>query len=152
VGVGGAVVQRWLFPELHETWQFVILTLLGLVGSVIGTYLSGPADTAVLENFYKKTRPFGFWGPFKGCLSEATRKAMTREHTHDMIAIPFGLVWIVAMFLMPLEIIIRNWTALGWTSLFFLLSMVGLYKFWYLNLPPEPEKTNQDVKAEPVSE
>jgi hypothetical protein len=30
--------------------------------------------------------------------------------------------------------------------------MVGLYKFWYLNLPPEPEKTNQDVKAEPVSE
>jgi SSS family solute:Na+ symporter len=152
LGVGGAVVQRWLFPELHETWQFVILTSLGLVGSVIGTYLSGPADNAVLENFYKKTRPFGFWGPLKGCLSEATRKAMTQEHTNDMIAMPFGLVWIVAMFLMPLEIIIRNWTALGWTSFFFLVSLVGLYKFWYLNLPPLPEEKAQDVETEPASE
>ena len=58
----------------------------------------------------------------------------------------------VAMFLMPLEIIIRNWTALGWTSAVFLVSMVGLYKYWYLNLPPLPEETPQNVKAEPVSE
>ena len=77
---------------------------------------------------------------------------MTQEHTNDLIALPFGLVWIVAMFLMPLEIIIRNWTALGWTSAVFLVSMVGLYKYWYLNLPPVPEETAQDVKAEPVSE
>lgn len=152
LGVGGAVVQRWQFPELHETWQFVILTSMGLVGSIIGTYLSGPADRSVLENFYKKTRPFGFWGPLKGCLSDETRKAMTKEHTNDMIALPFAFVWIVTMFLLPLEIIIRNWTAFGWTFAVFLVSIVGLYKFWYLNLPPVPQETTEDLSPEPSGE
>jgi SSS family solute:Na+ symporter len=140
LGISSAVIQRWLMPEMPEQWQFVIHTLVGLVGSIIGTYLAGPTDKSVLENFYKVTKPFGFWGPFKQTLPDETRKAMKKEHTNDMIAVPFAFVWIVTMFLMPLQIIIRNWEALGVTAVVFIISMIGMYKFWYKNLPPEPAK------------
>ena len=138
MGIGSACIQRWLWEGMPEQSQFIIHTLMGLVGSIIGTYLSPATDRKVLENFYKITKPFGFWGPFKDILPDETRKAMKKEHTNDMIAVPFAFVWIVTMFLIPLEIIIRNWNALGITTVIFLISMVGLYKYWYKNLPPVP--------------
>ena len=143
VGVGGAIVQRAFWPGLPEQWQFVILTLMGLVGSVVGTYLAKPTDRKILENFYRITRPFGFWRPLKHIVSGDVQKAMAIEHRNDMIAIPFAFAWIVTMFLMPLEIIIRNWTAFSITLPIFMIAMAGLYKFWYKNLPPEPK----DVEA-----
>lgn len=159
MGVGSAVLQRWLMPEMPEQIQFVTHTLVGLIGSVIGTYLAGPTDEKVLENFYKITKPFGFWGRFKQTLPDETRKAMKKEHTNDMIAIPFAFVWIVTMFLMPLEIIIRNWQALSVTAIIFLVAMAGLYKFWYLNLPPDtapvsetPEIAPAETESESITE
>jgi hypothetical protein len=53
------------------------------------------------------------------------------------------------MFLMPLQIIIRNWQALGVTAVVFAISMVGMYKFWYKNLPPEPAKVNKSNGSNP---
>lgn len=150
MGVGSAVIQRWFMPEMPEQWQFVLHTLVGLVGSIIGTYLAKPTDEKVLENFYKVTKPFGFWGRFKQILSDETRKAMKKEHTNDMIAVPFAFVWIVTMFLLPLEIIIRNWEALGVTAVIFIISMAGMYKFWYKNLPPEPAKVSEANGSNPA--
>ena len=144
MGVGSAIVQRWFWPAMPEQWQFVTHTLVGLVGCIIGTLLYKPAQRTVLENFYRITKPFGFWAPLRSTLSEETHKAMRREHINDMIAMPIAFVWIVSMFLLPVEIIIRNWAALKITLPIFLLSVVGLYIFWYKNLPPEPEASVDD--------
>jgi Na+/proline symporter len=143
MGVGSAIVQRWIWPEMPEQWQFVIHTLVGLVGCIIGTFLYKPAERSVLEHFYKVTKPFGFWAPLRNTLSEETHKAMRKEHINDMIAMPIAFVWIVSMFLLPVEIIIRNWAALKITLPIFFLSVVGLYIFWYKNLPPEPAAENK---------
>ncbi len=134
-GIFGAVVQRLLWPELDERLQFLYLTAVGLVGSVVGTYLSKPDDPKVLEYFYMTTRPFGVWGPLKRKLSPELRRLTTREHVNDILAIPFALIWQVSLFLFPMLLLIGNyrgfWGALG----VFLLGLGGLYVFWFRNLP-----------------
>ncbi|MBN1480841.1 sodium:solute symporter [candidate division KSB1 bacterium] len=135
VGVLAAVLQRAFWPSLPEQWQFVGLTLISLVAAIIGTFASAPTDRNILENFYRITRPFGFWKPLRPILDDSTVKTMKKEHRNDLLALPFAFIWIVSMFLIPILFIMHQksiWHAL----IVFLISLAGLYKFWYKNLPP----------------
>ncbi len=136
VGLFAAVGQRILFPNLSEVWQFLLVGAIGLVGTVIGTYLTKPTDRKVLENFYRTTRPFGFWGPLKKILPEDVRSAMQREHRNDILAVPFTLLWHVTLLLLPMQLIIGTFKAFWITFALFVTALVGMYFFWYRNLPP----------------
>ncbi|MHB9071310.1 MAG: sodium:solute symporter family transporter [Sedimentisphaerales bacterium] len=151
VGMLGAILQRIFYPEMVEWQQFVIIGTIGLAGSVIGTYCSPPTPSAVLENFYKTTRPFGPWGPLKKILSPEVRVSMRREHINDMLALPFALGWMVSLFLLPMELLVRNFYAFGITLVVFLICLAGLYKFWYKNLPPatSPEQDAANISYTP---
>ena len=135
VGVLGAILQRAFWPGLPEEWQFTFLTLLSLVAAIAGTYLSSPTDENVLTHFYKTTRPFGFWGPMKGSLSNEVKQGMRKEHRNDLIALPFAFFCIVSMFLLPVLIIIRHTSAVCIAGAVFVVSLIGMYRFWYRNLP-----------------
>ncbi len=135
-GMFGALFQRLFFPAMLEWQQFVIIGMVGLVGSIIGTYCSPPTPKAILENFYKTTRPFGLWGPLEKTLSSEMRTSMKREHINDLIALPFAMGWMISLFMMPMELMVRNFSAFGATLVVFLICLAGLYKFWYKNLPP----------------
>jgi SSS family solute:Na+ symporter len=121
--------------ELSEVTQFLILTPVSLICAVIGTYLGAPTPHAVLQHFYHVTRPFGLWGDLANTLAPAVRSAMHREHRNDMLALPFAFVWMVTMYLCPMQFMIGQYQA-GLISLgLFLASLVGLYWFWYRPLP-----------------
>ncbi|MCE5340984.1 MAG: hypothetical protein LLF92_07640 [Planctomycetaceae bacterium] len=140
-GCVSAVVQRIFWPELPEQWQFIVLTVFATVCSVAGTYLTKPTDRAVLENFYKITRPFGFWNPLIHILPEDIRAKMKIEHKNDLLALPFTAVWLVAMFLMPMQLVVQQFKAFYITFGVFIVSVIGMYFFWYKNLP-----TDEDVQ------
>jgi len=90
----------------------------------------------VLENFYIKTRPFGLWGPFKNILPDKVRKSMEREHRNDFLAVPFTLLWQITLLLLPMQLIIHAFKAFAITFVFFVIGLVGMYVFWYRNMPP----------------
>ena len=136
-GTVSAVVQRIYWPELPEQWQFVTLTLFTLVCTVAGTYLTHPTEHDILVNFYKTTRPFGFWKPLQGVLSENEKAKMKKEHRNDLLAVPFVTTWLVTMFLMPMQLIIRQYGAFFITFSLFIVSVVFMYIFWFRNLPPK---------------
>jgi Na+/proline symporter len=136
MGLTGAVLQRLIWPDLDERLQFLLLSAVGLVGSIIGTYVSRPCDPAVLKHFYKTTRPFGIWGPLKRTLDPKTRAHMIREHRNDLIALPFTLGWHITLFMLPMQIIVRNMAAFRVTVVIFVVCLAGMYVFWYRNLPP----------------
>jgi Na+/proline symporter len=138
-GCVGAVVQRLFWPELPEQWQFVILTIFSAACSIIGTYISQPTERAVLENFYRITRPFGFWNPLIHILPEDVKTKMKREHLYDLLALPFAGTWLVTMFLMPMQLVIRQFRAFYFTLGLFILSVIFMYFFWYKNLPTEDD-------------
>lgn len=138
IGLVGTCAQRIFIPDMHPIWQFVFVVIIGSVGAVVGTFLSKPTEKAVIENFYRTTRPFGFWGKLKPILPEGVRKAMEREHRNDIIAIPFALGWHITLFMLPMQLIVRAYEAFWITLVIFCVCLVGMYFFWYKNLPPEP--------------
>ncbi len=132
-GMTAAIVQRLYWPDLTEQTQFVVLTLVSLVCTVLGTYAAAPADKKTLEHFYLTTRPFGFWGPFKRRLSPEIQTRLSREHTCDLLSLPFIFIWMVSLYLLPMQAMIRSWGAFSITLVFFLIGVAGIYQFWYKN-------------------
>ena len=112
------------------------MLMVGLVGAVAGTYLTKPTDPKVLEHFYKTTRPFGFWGHLKQTLSPQVRAEMVREHRNDLLAVPFTLGWQITLFLLPMQLVIHAFGAFWVTFAICTICLVGMYFFWYRNLPP----------------
>ena len=134
-GTISAVVQRVFWSGLPEQWQFVILTLFTAVFAIIGTYITKPTDKRTLENFYKITRPFGFWKPLQHVLDENIKAKMKKEHRNDLFAVPFVMTWLITMFLMPMQLIIRQYTSFLISLSLFIVSVIFIYIFWYKNLP-----------------
>ncbi|HSP41799.1 MAG TPA: hypothetical protein VLO11_02910 [Luteolibacter sp.] len=138
VGIAAAIVQRVLWPELNEVWQFIFVLTVGFVSSVAAALLTEPTDPQVLRKMYLETRPFGVWGHLKKSLTPEEHAKTSREHRNDLLALPFALVWQTTLFLAPMLFIIRNWTGFAGAAVICLGSFIGVYLIWYRNLP----KTN----------
>ncbi len=137
VGMAAAILQRWYFPDLDERWQFLTLGAIGTIASVIGTYLTAPDDDDVVARFYRITRPWGFWGPFKARLSEDDRLAMETEHRRDILCVPFAMIWQVTLFILPMQIIMHSWNSFYPTLGLCIIGLIGMYFFWFRHLPKE---------------
>jgi hypothetical protein len=118
-----------------EWLQFSLLAVIGFAASIIATYLSPPTNEKIIDNFYKTTRPFGFWKPFKNKLNPEIRLAMEKEHKNDLKSVPFNLVGQVLLFLMPMQLIIGTYQSFLISLPVFIICVIGMYYFWYSNLP-----------------
>lgn len=146
-GLLAAILQRIFAPGWDDLTKFGIILLVGFVGTIIGTLLTPPTDQKVLENFYKITRPFGFWKPFKKQLPEDLRVAMEKEHRNDLSALPFGLIFQVTLFMLPMQLIIHAYGTFWKIMGLFIIGVLGLYYFWYRNLPPRTKKEENEKKV-----
>ena len=135
VGMIAAIVQRFLFPDIVEWRQFILVSGLTLMAIIITTLLTSKTDEKVLRHFYKTTRPFGLWKPYKKLLPPDERKAMELEHRNDLLSLPFILLAQIALFLMPMQLIIHTYQTFWITFVIFMISVGGIYWFWYRNLP-----------------
>ncbi len=137
VGMTAAILQRLYFPELDSRLQFLFLGLIGTAASIIGTYLSAPEDHEVVARFYRITRPFGFWGPFRKALPEADRIAMQLEHRRDVMCVPFAMLWQICMFILPMQAVIGAWKPFVPTFILFCVGLTSMYFLWWRHLPKE---------------
>jgi Na+/proline symporter len=155
VGLLAAVLQRIVTPYLvahyprldvlyDERWLFCIILAIGFAATVAGTYLTRPTDPVVLERFYTTTKPFGLWGPLKKKLPVDVQIKMEKEHFFDIVSLPFAITWQVSLFLLPMQLIVRNFEAFGVTLAIFVVSLGGLYLFWYRKLPPANRESAYD--------
>jgi solute:Na+ symporter, SSS family len=69
-----AVLQRLFFPEWDDITKFMTILSVGFIGTIIGTLITPPTNHEVLKNFYLKTRPFGFWKPYKAILGRTCKR------------------------------------------------------------------------------
>lgn len=131
LGAIGAVLQRIFYPELPETTQFILTTCLSFVGTIGASLLTAPTPMPVLRHFYRTTRPFGWWKPLHNEITGEERVAMDRENRNDIIAVPFTLLWQVTLFLLPMELVIKSYTAFWCTLPLFLVGASGMFVFWW---------------------
>ena len=136
-GMIAAVLQRIFLPDIPEYSAFIITTVSSLIGMIIGTYSAPATDEAVLLEFYKRTRPFGFWGPIRKKISSQTMERINKENKRDIIATFFAVPWQVVLFLTGMSIILKRWDQFAWLLVVLAALSLGLYFKWFRHLSDE---------------
>jgi hypothetical protein len=135
---------------MNELYQFSLMTGLSFVGTIGLSYMTVATPMPVLRNFYKTTRPFGWWGPLRKEIEPSLFAKWRTEHKNDISALPFVLVAQVTLFLMPMQIVIKTYDAFFMTLPIFLAAAVGVYWFWWRNLPPKDNPGTD--RADPLAQ
>jgi Na+/proline symporter len=138
-GLVAAVLQRLILPDIPEYYAFTIASVSSLVGMLIGTFSSKPTEEAVLFEFYKRTRPFGFWGPVRKKLGTEVIEKINKENRRDILSTFFAVPWQVVLFLTGMAFILKSWTQFGVLSVILVILSVGLYFNWFRHLSTEVE-------------
>jgi len=136
-GMVAAVLQRIFLPEIPEYFAFMIATSASLVGMVAGTYAAEPTEEKVLLEFYKRTRPFGFWGPIRKKIDPQKINEINKENRRDIISTFFAVPWQIVLFLTGMTVIFKRWDEFIWLSVLLVVLSVGLYFNWFRHLSSE---------------
>ena len=136
-GMVAAVIQRIFLPAIPEYYAFIIATTSSLLGMVIGTYLSKPTPESVLLEFYKRTRPFGFWKPVRQKLAAAKLEEINKENRRDILSTFFAVPWQVVLFLTGMAVIMKRWDEFAWLLVLLVALSTGLYFNWFRHLSQE---------------
>jgi len=142
-GSTAAILQRIFFPDLSEWVQFPLITSISFGATILMSLATAQTPDKVVNHFYRTTRPFGLWGPFRRRLSHPEQTHVAREHRNDILSTVIALVWQVNLFMIPMQILTRNWTGVCCTGPIFILCSIGLYVFWWRNLPDKNEKSSE---------
>jgi solute:Na+ symporter, SSS family len=124
---------HWFGPVgLAEYIYAPIISLASLVGCLLGSLSTPATPAAVLEVFYTRVRPFGFWRPVRKSSAKTPEIAslpLTVAH------VSAGLFALVASFLSVFFLIGHYFTHFVVAIGVVLLGAVFLYHSWYRKLP-----------------
>jgi solute:Na+ symporter, SSS family len=127
------------FASLHSintdvTFVFPLVFLIALLGCVLGTLLTKAEDDEVLMEFYRRVRPWGFWGPVKEkVLADDPAFEPNPDFLRDMFNVAVGICWQVALVAMPIYVVIQSRNA--WIALAVVAVTTVILKFtWYDHL------------------
>lgn len=137
VGMTAAVLTKAFAGPIPEYTSFLIASGSSLAGCILGTLLSPATENTVLENFYRVTRPFGFWSHIRGSLPKAVQSKVNQENRRDIIATFFAVPWQVVLFLTGMMIVMKQWTNVLNLGFLLILLSAGLYWFWFRHLSKE---------------
>ena len=125
-GIEGVVPDIYLFP---------LVLLFSMLGCIVGTYLMPLENIEEVKNFYKKTNPWGFWGPIKKMVMQEDPGFIPNNALgRDVFNVLVGMVWQMAQVVIPIYFMIRDQQQLAiWAMLFFVSSWL-LKKYWWNKL------------------
>lgn len=136
-GAIAAISQTVFFPEFPYWGKFLYVAAIAFTWTIGGCLLTKPTDMETLVHFYKKTRPFGLWGPVRKHLLDEQLQYIDSENTRDVLSVPFAFFYQVMLFLIPMQIIIHSFSSLYWSLPIFVVSSLGMYFIWYKNQRPD---------------
>jgi Na+/proline symporter len=138
-GMAAAIVLPLVLGNPDVLWGlqtnlalFPIVLLISVAASILGTLLTAPEKDEVLMDFYKKVRPWGLWRP----IYEKVKKAdpnfeRNKDFPRDTVNVVVGIVWQMTFVLIPIYLIIKQFTGM-WINIALLLVTSIFLKFnWY---------------------
>jgi Na+/proline symporter len=129
--------------NLEVTVTFPLVLTLSLIGCLLGTLLTRPESDEVLMDFYRRVRPWGFWGPvLKKVLAEDPGFKRNKDFYRDMFNIVVGIVWQIALVALPLYIVIKEFDRAAITLGVILATSLILKFTWYDHLAEREVETD----------
>jgi hypothetical protein len=133
---------------------FPLTFAISLAGCLAGTWLTKPEDDEVLKDFYRRVRPWGFWGPV---LTKVRAEDLGFEHNkdfwRDMFNVVVGIIWQVSLVALPMYVVIQNFRNAAVTAVIVAVTSMVLKFTWYDHLKVREtfgETTDRKGAAEPI--
>jgi SSS family solute:Na+ symporter len=105
---------------------------LSLVGCLAGTWLTQPEDEEVLKDFYRRVRPWGFWGPILAKVrAEDPGFERNLDFWRDMFNVVVGITWQVSLVVLPIYIVIQKFRSAAVTGAIIAVTSIVLKFTWY---------------------
>ncbi len=129
-------------PQYQEYALFLIPSISSFMGCIIGTFLTKPTDLEVIDNFYKITRPFGFWGIVRKNLPANIQQKIHNENRRDILSTFIAIPWQLILFMLGITFMMKRWEIFGNLLLSFIMLSIALYFTWFKYLSKEVNLSN----------
>ncbi|HLZ53858.1 MAG TPA: hypothetical protein VKS19_05210, partial [Verrucomicrobiae bacterium] len=130
----------------HPITSFPLILVLSLVGCFLGTFLTPAEDEAVLKDFYRRVRPWGFWGPVHAkVVKEDPGFQRNTDFFRDMFNIVIGTIWQTCFIVLAMFLVTRHFHNAIIALVALVITSIILKFNWYDRLPPP----TPDPVAEP---
>ena len=125
---------------------FPLVLIVSLLGCFIGTLATKPESDEVLVGFYRRVRPWGFWGPILNkVLATDPEFKRNRDFWLDMFNIAVGILWQVTLVALPLYVVLKQFGHLA-VALAIVLGTSLILKFtWYNHLIEREVETDKEA-------
>lgn len=133
-GMVAAIAHKMFFEQSAPYVTFSIVMAISTTGTIIGVFLGKPTDMDTLVEFYKKIKPFGFWGPVRRRCEEHFVADVKKETRRDMLLLGPACIWQVTLFWMMTALVAKKWYSFVGSFVVVSLLSAILYKYWYKNL------------------
>ncbi len=130
-GLVASLLMPIVAPEMQPLYAFPYILLFSTIGSVAGTLMTPPDEEVVLISFYKKVRPWGFWGPIKDkVLAEEADFPVNKDFRRDLFNILIGVVWQMSLVVIPIYLVIKEFVPMAVGILILVVTSFILKKNW----------------------
>ena len=121
--------------NLDVSLGFTVVFVISLIGCLAGTLLTKAEDEAVLKEFYRRVRPWGFWGPIlKKLRQEDPTFQRNKDFPRDMFNIAVGICWQVTLVALPIYLVIQKYSSAAVALAIVAVTSVILKFTWYDHL------------------
>jgi SSS family solute:Na+ symporter len=134
-GMMSGIIAALIFPYVFDglpLYNWPLLFLISLAGSVIGTYAAPPTDREVLKKFYTTVKPWGFWQPVhEEVVKEDPSFESNKRFSLDMFNVVLGIIAQLCLTLVPMYLVL--WMKLPLLITVFILGIIILIlkKTWW---------------------
>ena len=136
-GVLAALIMPMALPELSPLNAFPFILILSGIAGIGGSLMTAPDDDKTLEEFYKNVRPWGFWKPILNKIQSSDANVRKNDKFYrDMFNIFIGMVWQINMVLVPIYLLVYEYTAFTISLGLAISTTFILKKNWYDKLDP----------------
>ena len=121
--------------NLDVSLGFLLVFGISLAGCLAGTLLTKAENDEVLMDFYRRVRPWGFWGPvLQKVQREDPEFERNRDFWRDMFNVVVGIVWQITLVALPIYIVIQQFDRAALALAIVLVTSVTLKFTWYDHL------------------
>ncbi len=125
-----------VFTDWRELQYFPLLAGISLISCIVAAYVFPPAPRENLMDFYRKVRPFGFWGPVRKMLEQNGEDAsrFARDRWDIPVAV-IGTLFFTLLYVLMMDLVLHNWSRAVWLASGVLTGGILLYHLWWKLLP-----------------
>jgi solute:Na+ symporter, SSS family len=136
-GTLSALLIPVLAPGLRDVGLFLAILAISAVVSIGVCMSTAPEPEALLTQFYRTVRPWGFWGPvLRMCRATTPDLEPNRGFRRDAFNVAVGIVWQLAMISFPIYLVLHQYDRMLLALGVFGLTSWVLKRTWYDRLGP----------------